>query len=61
MVTRELIPGMKRGFDAVLYKLWPLLMPVSLADVSQSKQMWQVLLLVLSKCQSGFSQTVGHA
>jgi len=27
MMNMELIPGRKRGFDGVLYKLWPLLTP----------------------------------
>jgi len=27
MMNGEIIPGRKRGFDDVLYKLWPLLMP----------------------------------
>jgi len=25
MMTREIIPGRKGGFDSVLYKMWPLL------------------------------------
>jgi len=37
MMIREIIPAGSRGFDGVLYKMWPLLAPWLAASRCQSR------------------------
>ena len=66
----EIIPGRKiRGFDGVLYNLWPLLTPWAAASRYQgcwprrrgwSWNAWPATGWCSTQHQSGLSQTVGH-
>ena len=66
IMNRKIIPGRKKGFDGILYKLWPLLTPWLAASrcwphgYGWSNWTWLAIGWSNTQHQSGLSHTVGH-